>query len=100
MISKKNVMRCAWDVAPKEVAVDSCSVCEKRVGVKPIHCTTCDYWVHGQSLGVVGSLAKVAQGFVCKVCRGEGRQAVDEFCFEDVELECVGKFLYLGDMVE
>ena len=26
------------------------------------------------------------------VCRGEGRQAADEFHFEDVELDYVGKF--------
>ena len=32
-----------------------------------------------------------------KMCRGEGRKAVEEFRFEDVELECVGEFAYLGD---
>ena len=37
---------------------------------------------------------RVAQGFVCKMCRGGGRKAVEEFCFEDVELECVGEFTY------
>ena len=42
---------------------------------------------------------RVAQGFVCKVCRGGGRKAVEEFCFEDVELDCVGEFAYLGDML-
>ena len=42
---------------------------------------------------------KVAQGFVCKMCRGEGKKAVEEFCFEDVELDCVGEFAYLGDML-
>ena len=42
---------------------------------------------------------RVAQGFVYKVCRGGGRQAADEFHFEDVELECVGKFAYLGNML-
>ena len=36
---------------------------------------------------------------MCKVCRGGGRQAAVEFCFEDVELECVGKFTYLGYML-
>ena len=50
-ISKMKVMRCAWDVAPKEAAVDPCSVCGKRVGVNSIHCT-CGYWVHRQCLGV------------------------------------------------
>ena len=28
-ISKMKVMRCAWNVAPKEAAVDPCSVCVK-----------------------------------------------------------------------
>ena len=64
-----------------------------------IHCTTCGYWVHGRCSGVRGSLARVAQGFVCKVCRAGGRQAADEFCFEDVKLECVCQFAYLGDML-
>ena len=34
--------------------------------------------------------------FVCKVCRAGGRKATDEFRFEDVKLECVGEFAYLG----
>ena len=42
---------------------------------------------------------RVVLGFVCNVCRGGGRQTADEFCFEDVELECVGKFAYLGDIL-
>ena len=40
----------------------------------------------------------MAQGFVCKECKGGGRQAADEFRYEDVELEYFGKFAYLGDM--
>ena len=96
-ISKTKVIRCAWDGAPKEAAVDPCSVCGKRVGVNSIHCTTCGYWVHGQCLGVRGSLARVAQGSVCKVCRAEERKAADEFHFKDVKLECVYEFAYLGD---
>ena len=46
-----------------------------------------------------GSLSRVAQGFVCKVCRAGGRKAADEFRFEDIELECVFKFVYLGNML-
>ena len=41
----------------------------------------------------------MAQSFVCIVCRGGGRQAADEFCFEDVELECVDWCAYLGNML-
>ena len=29
-ISKTKVFRCAWNVAPKEAAVDPCSVCVQR----------------------------------------------------------------------
>ena len=36
---------------------------------------------------------------MCKMCRDGGRKAADEFRFEDVELECVGEFAYLGDML-
>ena len=36
---------------------------------------------------------------MCKVCRAGGRNAADEFHFEDVKLECVYKFAYFGDML-
>ena len=32
-ISKMKVMRCAWNAATEEAAVDPCSVCGKRVGL-------------------------------------------------------------------
>ena len=79
-ISKTKVMRCYED---------PCSVCGKRVVVNSIHCATCGYWVHGQCSGLRGSLVRVAQGFVCKVCRAGGRKAADAFRFEDVKLECL-----------
>ena len=41
---------------------------------------------------------RVAQSFVCKVCRAGGRKAA-EFRLEDVKLECVYEFAYLGDML-
>ena len=46
-----------------------------------------------------GSLARVAQNYVCKVYRAGGRKTADEFHFEDVKLECVYEFAYLGDML-
>ena len=49
---KMKVMRSAQDVAPKEAAVDPCSVCKKRVGVNSIYCATCGSWVHGCFSGV------------------------------------------------
>ena len=41
----------------------------------------------------------MAQGCACKMCTGGGRQTTDELHFEDVKLECVGEFMYLGDMM-
>ena len=46
-----------------------------------------------------GSLARVAQSFMCKVCRAGGRKAANEFRFKDVKLECVCEFAYLSDML-
>ena len=46
-----------------------------------------------------GSVVNKAQAFMCKVCRSGGRQAADEFRFEDVELECIGEFSSLCDML-
>ena len=42
---------------------------------------------------------KSGTGLVCKVCTAGGRKAADEFHFEDVKLECVYEFAYLGDML-
>ena len=36
---------------------------------------------------------------VQNVCRGGGRKAADEFRFEDVKLDCVYQFAYLGDIL-
>ena len=36
---------------------------------------------------------------LCEVCRAGGRKAAEEFYFEDVKLECVCEFVYLGDML-
>ena len=41
----------------------------------------------------------MAQGFLCKVCSAGGRKAANEFRFEDVKLECVCEFAYLGNML-
>ena len=99
VIKKTKIMRCAQDGVPKEAAVNPCSVCGKRVGVNSIHCATCGYWVHRRCSGVQRSLMRVAQGFVCKVCKAGGRKAAVEFRFKDVKLECVYEFAYLGDML-
>ena len=41
----------------------------------------------------------MAWGFVCKMFRDGGRKVANEFHFKDIELECVGEFAYLGNML-
>ena len=36
---------------------------------------------------------------MCKVCRAGEKKVADEFHFEDVKLEWVYEFAYLGDML-
>ena len=49
--------------------------------------------------GDVWECEEVWHRVLCAVCRGGERQAADEFHFEDVELQCVGEFAYLGNML-
>ena len=57
-------------------------------------------WLPGARamFGIARKFGESGKGFLRKVCRGGGRLAADEFRFEDVELECVDEFAYLGDM--
>ena len=45
-ISKTKVMRCAWDGAPKEAAVDPCSVCVWKEGGCELN-PLCNMWLLG-----------------------------------------------------
>ena len=86
--------------------------CTKGVSSGPMQCV----WKEGgceldllHNMWLLGAQAmfrsarkfgKSGIGFcVQNVCRGGGRKAADEFRFEDVELEFVGEFAYLGDML-
>ena len=65
--------------------------------LNPLH----NVWLLGVQV-MFGSARKFGEsgtGFCVQIVRGGGRQATDEFYFEDVELECVGKSAYLGDML-
>ena len=73
--------------------------CVWKEGVNSIHCATCGYWVHRCCSGVQGSVARVAQGFMSKMCTARGRKAADELHFKDVKLECVCEFAYLGNVL-
>ena len=64
----------------------------------------CNGWVHKRCSGVKGSLVRVEDTFVCKTCEREGDEE-DRNVEESLDLgnrvhvENVGKFCYLGDML-
>ena len=98
-LQKTKVMKCTRKAAPKEADKDPCVVCGKRVGVNSIRCTLCHYWVHGRCSGKSGALAKAVQDFRCRTCKEGGRSEPERFRLEDEELECVGEFPYLEDVL-
>lgn len=79
-----------------------CAVCKAGVGSNSINCTGCKQWVHKKCSGLTGSLNVV--GFKCSRCiHGDAREAAEERkgieIDSDGNVECVGKFCYLGDMI-
>jgi hypothetical protein len=85
-----------------------CGVCKKGVGSNSLLCTVCKKWVHGKCSKVKGSLQKAIATFVCSRCvnsaltaaapnnaAGNGNWNIGN---GDI-IERVGKFCYLGDMI-
>ena len=74
--------------------------CGKGVGDNSVRCTDCSGWVHN----VKGSLARIEDTFVHKVCEraddGEDNDVDENMNLGNgVYLKNVGKFCYLGDML-
>ena len=64
----------------------------------------CSGWVHKRCSGVKGSLVRAKDMFICKTCERAGDEEdrnVEESLDlgNGVHLENVGKFCYLGDML-
>jgi hypothetical protein len=102
-MGKTKVMRCR--VGTGEVVKSGkfpCGVCRKGVGANSIRCTSCKSWIHKKCSGISGKLTNMSN-FHCKKCvRGSPVQS-DELkeisLGAGLQLECVGKFCYLGDVV-
>ena len=82
----------------------SCTVCG-RVGNNSVQCAGCSGWVHKRCIDVKGSLARVENIFVCKVCEraddGEDNVVHENMDLGNgVNLEIVGKYCYLGGYVK
>ena len=81
-----------------------CVVCGKGVATNSIQCMECEGWVHKRCSGVKLRLTSVAGMFRCSVCErrnaGDGRQLEDSLDLGNGDcLERVGKFCYLGDVL-
>jgi hypothetical protein len=84
-----------------------CGVCKKGVGRNSIQCMKCAKWVHKKCSGVKGSLQSVGCSFLCRRCvdgttatantAGEVPKGLD--IGDGNVVEKVGKFCYLGDMI-
>jgi hypothetical protein len=80
-----------------------CGVCKKGVGSNSLKCTANNHWVHRKCSGIRGELAAVADTYICPACeRGsDNRPEVPTsitVC-QGVDIDVVGKFCYLGDML-
>ena len=76
-----------------------CGVCSKGVGSNSMMCTSCRLWVHRRCSGLRAS-QRLSETFVCKVCQNPKSKATDsKITLADGEIEKVGQFKYLGDML-
>ena len=81
-----------------------CGVCKKGVGKNSILCSKCKKWIHKRCSNITGSL-KQDPHYICPVCADEHRRqkiVQDKLHIkvkEDVMLDCVKNFCYLGDEI-
>jgi len=78
-----------------------CSVCSKGVGRNSIQCSKCKAWVHKRCSEVKGKLKDITD-FKCRKCKNtpvnvESKKNIT--LEQDVVLDCVTEFCYLGDML-
>jgi hypothetical protein len=80
-----------------------CGVCGKGVASNSLQCTKCRKWVHKRCSNIKGSLQAANATFVCRKCVTLPQNASVTNGGMDIGngsvLEKVGKFCYLGDML-
>jgi len=101
-VGKTKVMKCSTESgAVKDTGTYPCPVCSKGVGNNSIQCKVCKMWVHKKCSGVKGQLKKETN-FSCRKCKNPEivqRRKQSVSLEQNVELECVDEFCYLGDMI-
>ena len=85
-----------------------CAVCPSGVGANAIKCTRCKVWVHKKRCCSIKSnlgrlSAEQVESYVCPRCQGLARpidgRPVTHVDVDGVQLDVVGEFCYLGDMI-
>ena len=77
-----------------------CGVCKKGVGSNSILCCGCKHWIHKRCSGIPGRIIS-DPSYLCKICNGEISDVefhLDEVIIDDVQLEVLESFCYLGDV--
>ena len=81
-----------------------CAVCLRGVGERnAILCSSCGAWVHGKACSDLTRLPASDPTYVCRRCKGLARpidgRPFASLAVNGAELEAVGTFCYLGDML-
>ena len=101
---KTKIMRCKSGAGEvKSSGKYPCGVCKKGVGRNSIQCSKCKKWIHKKCSKIRGKL-KQDPHYICPVCSVENQRAKEEDkskvkLKEDVTLDCVENFCYLGDVI-
>ena len=102
---KTKIMRCEIGAGQvKNSGKYPCGVRKKGVGRNSILCSRCKKWIHRKCSNIKGRL-KHDPLYMCPVCADENRRDKDVEdkvqikVKEDVMLECVESFCYLGDAI-
>ena len=99
-IGKTKVLFSKHDSAQQvDISKHPCGVCNSGVGRNSIYCHSCSHWIHHRCTNLC--VLREDPDFVCKRCRGEiepPQPTTTELTIDNVTLEVVESFCYLGDV--
>ena len=79
-----------------------CGVCCTGVGANYILCSQCSFWIHKKYSGVIDRLSDNPE-YICPHCQGTARpidgRPINEVFVDEVKMDVVPSFCYLGDML-
>ena len=104
-MTKTKVMKCNQGLQIRENSGKwPCRICSKSVGRNSVQCQSCKKWIHKRCSGIRGRLSE-GMLLECDRCTGKSHSRekivtkASTQVQQDIELERVDKFCYLGDMI-